>query len=84
MVSNKIKALFQFIEYLHSNIDNFNKYNNLIKELEILKHEKNRIRPEKNYKDKLKYNEVQAELENKFKELQDNTANLIKGKAKYK
>lgn len=82
MVSNKIKALFQFIEYLHSNIDNFNKYNNLIKELEILKHEKNRIRPEKNYKDKLKYNEVQAELENKFKELQDNTANLIKGKAK--
>lgn len=78
----KIKALFHFIEYLHSNIDNFNQYNGLIKELEQLDKERNQLKPEQNYKDKLQYNKVQAELESKFKTLQDNTANLIKAKAR--
>lgn len=82
MISDKIKALFQLIEYLHSNIENFNKYNGLIKELEALKDEKNKLKPKQNYKDKQQCDEVQAELENKFKTLQDNTANLIKAKAK--
>src|SRR5690554_3686618 len=82
MITDKVKALFQFIEYLHSNIENFNQYNGLIKELEALKDEKNQLKPEQNYKDKLQYNKVQAELESKFKTLQDNTANLIKAKAK--
>lgn len=78
----KIKALFQFVEYLHLNIEKFNQYNNLIRELELLKVEKNKLSPENNYKDKLQYEKVQAELESKFKILQDNTANLIKAKAK--
>jgi DNA repair exonuclease SbcCD ATPase subunit len=78
----KIKGLFQFVDYLHSNIESFNHYNDLIRELELLKAEKNKLNPEKNYKDKLQYNKVQAELESKFKILQDNTANLIKAKAK--
>jgi hypothetical protein len=81
MITPKIKALFQFIEYLHSNIENFNLYNNLIKELEILKTEKDKLSPRKNYKDKLEYDKVQAELESKFKTLQGNTANLITNKA---
>ena len=42
MITPKIKALFQFIEFLHSNIEKFNKYNDLIKELESLKTEKNK------------------------------------------
>lgn len=78
----KIKALFQFIEYLHSNIENFNKYNYLIKELEVIKEEKNKLKPKDNYKDKLRYDILQAELESKFKILKDNTSNLIKDKAK--
>lgn len=78
----KIKALFQFIEYLHSNIEYFNQYNNLIEELEELGKIRKRLKPKNNYKDKLYYNEVQAEIETKFEELQNNTANLIKGKAK--
>lgn len=82
MLTDKIKALFQFIEYLHSNIENFNQYNGLIKKLEALKDIKDKLKPEQNYKDKLQYNKVQAELESKFKTLQDNTANLIKAKAK--
>jgi hypothetical protein len=77
----KIKSLFKFIEFLHSNIENFNRYNGLIKELELLKNEKQKLSPEKNYKDKLKFDEVQAKLESKFKILQENTVKLIKDKA---
>jgi len=78
----KVKALFKFIEYLHSNIENFNQYNSLIKELESLKEKRNKLKPEQNYKDKLQYNKVKAELESKFKTLQNNTTNLIKAKAR--
>ena len=82
MITPKIKALFQFIEYLYSNIDNFNLNNDLIKELEQLDEERQKVSSKKTYKDKLKYDEVQAEIETKFKILQGNTANLIKAKAK--
>jgi len=82
MITPKIKALFQFVEYLHSNIDNFNLNNDLIKELEQLDEERQKVSSKKTYKDKLKFDEVQAEIETKFKILQGNTANLIKAKAK--
>ena len=82
MITPKIKALFQFIEYLHSNIDNFNLNNDLIKELELLNEERQKVSSKKTFKDKLKYDEVQAVIETKFKTLQGNTANLIKAKAK--
>lgn len=82
MITPKIKALFQFIEYLHSNIDSFNLNNDLIKELELLAEERQKVNHKRTFKDKLKYDEVQAEIETKFKTLQGNTANLIKAKAK--
>ena len=82
MITDKIKALFQFIEFLHSNIENFNQYNHLINELNFLADKRSKLKPLKNFKDKLQYDEVQTEIQDKFKILQDNTANLIKGKAK--
>jgi hypothetical protein len=82
MITPKIKALFQFIEYLHSNIDNFNLNNDLIKELELLGKERKKVNHKSTFKDKLKYDELQAEIETKFRTLQDNTANRIKAKAK--
>ena len=82
MITNKIKNLFQFIEYLHSNINNFNLNIYLIKEIELLEVEKQKVILKKTFKDKLKYDEIQVEIEKKFKILQDNTANLIKEKAK--
>lgn len=82
MIPTRIKSLFQFIEYLHSNIDNFNLNNDIIKELELLNGERQKLSSKKTFKDKLKYDEVQAEIETKFKKLQGNTANLIKAKAK--
>jgi len=81
MIPDKVKALFQFIEYLHSNIENFNKHNDLIKELEQLDKEKKQLKPRNNYKDKQQYDKVQVEIKKKFNLLQTNTASLIKAKA---
>jgi hypothetical protein len=82
MITQKIKDLFQFIEFLHSNINNFNQYNDLIKELELLVEERKKVSHKSTFKDKLKFNEVQAEIETKSETIQANTANLIKAKAK--
>lgn len=81
MITEKIKALFSFIDFLHSNIGRFQKYNDLIKDLELLKVEKNKLNPESNYKDKLRFDTLQSELESKFENLQVNSANVIKVKA---
>ena len=82
MITPEIKTLFQFIEYLHSNIENFNQYKDLIDELWLLGEKRKELRPNDNYKDRLQYDKIQAEIEIKFDELQDKTANPIKAKAK--
>jgi hypothetical protein len=81
MITPKIKALFQFIEFLYSNIENFKSNHKVIKELELLNEERQKAKHKRTFKDKLKYDEVQTEIETKFKILQDTTANLIKAKA---
>jgi hypothetical protein len=82
MITQKIKALFKFIEYLHSNIDNFNRNNDLIEELELLKKERKKVSSKNTFKEKLKYDEVQAQIDTKLEILECNTSNLIKAKAK--
>jgi hypothetical protein len=82
MITDKIKNLFRFIEYLHSNIENFNQHIDLINELWLLGEERKELRPEKNYKDKQQYVKIQEEISIKFDELQDKTANHIRAKAK--
>jgi hypothetical protein len=81
MITPKIKALFQFIEYLHSNIDNFKQYQDVINELHLLDKERQQVSPRKNFKDKLKYDEVQEKIKDKFKIIQDNILQPIKNKA---
>jgi len=81
MITPKIKALFQFIEYLHSNIDNFKQYDEVINELHLLDKEREQVTPRKNFKDKLKFDEVQAEIEDKFKVIQENILQPIRTKA---
>ena len=81
MITPKIKALFQFIEYLHSNIDNFKQYDEVINELHLLDKERNQLKPRHNFKDKLKFDEVQAEIEVKFKVIQENILQPIRTKA---
>jgi hypothetical protein len=80
MLTPKIKALFQFIEFLHSNIDRFKQYDEVIKELHLLNEE--RHKPRKNFADKLKYDKVQAELKDKFKVIHDGIIQPIQSKVK--
>lgn len=81
MITDKIKALFQFIEYLYSNIENFNQYNDLIEEVELLDKERKKVSPQSNYKDKLKYDEVQVKIKDKFIIIKDNIIIPITSKA---
>lgn len=81
MITEKTSNLFNFIEFLHSNIDNFNQHNDLISELNHLRSEKRKLKPKENYKDNLKHKEIQTKLKSKLGILQNNTANPIKNKA---
>lgn len=81
MITDRIKALFQFIDYLHSNIENFKNYDNDVNEFDLLFSERSNIDPQKNFADKLKYDEIQAELLERFKAIEDNITKPIEAKA---
>lgn len=81
MIEPKIKALFQFIEFLHSNIGYYQKFNDVINELELLINERRKVNPKSNFKDKLKYDQLQEQIIEKFKTLQDNVSSPIRAKA---
>lgn len=81
MITDKIKAMFQFIEFLHSNIGNFKQYAEVINELYLLDKERHILNPEKNFADKLKKDNIQAEIEHKFKVIQENIITPIRNKA---
>lgn len=81
MISNKIKSLFQFIEFLHSNIEKFIQYEDLLNELQLLKTTRKNLQPRKKVADKLKYDEVQIQIENKFGIINKNVVTPIKEKA---
>jgi hypothetical protein len=81
MVTPKIKALFKFIEFLHSNIDNFKQYDNLIHELHLLDSERQKLRPRKNFQDKLKFDKIQAQCIDKFNVIRENIIIPIRTKA---
>ena len=76
-----IQNLFNFIDFLHSNIKNFKQYDNVIKELNALDTQRNNLKPRNNFKDKLKYDEVQKELEQKYNVIDKNIIQLLKLKA---
>lgn len=65
MITDKINNLFQYIEFLHSNIQKFKQYDERINELLLLRKERRQISPHKNYKDQFKYDEIQAIISDK-------------------
>ncbi|WP_162415603.1 hypothetical protein [Cyclobacterium roseum] len=81
MITPKIIALFQFIDYLHANIENFRKYDRVLDELYLLGYERKLVSPQKNFKDKLKYDELQEQIKGKFKVIKDNILQPILSKA---
>lgn len=80
MISEKIKALFQLIEFLHSNIDNFKRYDDVMAELDLLADERSKLHPQKNFSDKLKYDELQEKIKARMEVIKKNIINPIKSK----
>ncbi|MDG1276087.1 MAG: hypothetical protein P8O16_02320 [Algoriphagus sp.] len=72
MIPYKIKTLFEFIEYLNSNIDNFNQYESVLNEARFLKREKGKLKPDLNFSDKMKSDELQEGIIEKFEVIKEN------------
>lgn len=67
MIPKKIQALFDLIDYLNDNKDEYiEKYIPLCNELLILDNQREELKPNSNYIDKQKYNKIQAEISEKF------------------
>ncbi|MBL7766990.1 MAG: hypothetical protein JNJ58_12890 [Chitinophagaceae bacterium] len=67
MIPDKVNNLFQFIEFLHSNIENFNNLEGVLNELNFLEKEKSKLKPQDNYKDKIKCDELNIQIKDKGK-----------------
>lgn len=81
MITDKIKTLFQFIDFLHDNIINFKKYDNIIEQLNNLDAERCKLSHRNNYKDKIDFDNIQAEIKDKFKVIKDKIILPIRTKA---
>lgn len=82
MITDKIKNLLEFIKFLYSNIDNFKQHDVLLGQLRLLDVERNKLRPDDNFKHKLMYDNLQIEIEEKFETIKENIINPIIIKAK--
>jgi hypothetical protein len=77
MISQKIQALFDFINFLDENKSAFEKYIPLCNDLKKLDIQRNSLNPENNYKDKYLYDEIQDKIKDKFKPIIENIYNPI-------
>lgn len=81
MITEKIKSLFTFINFLHSNIENFKQRETLFLELCNLDRERNKLHPQSSFIDKVNYDKIQNELEAKFDVFYKDVVLLIFDKA---
>jgi hypothetical protein len=81
MLTERIDAIFQFIDYLHSNIEGFKQFDTVMEELYFLLQKRNKLSPRKNFADKLEYDNVQADLEQKADVITKNITQVISAKA---
>src|SRR5690606_22320691 len=72
MITDRIRSLFEFIEYLHSNTDNFNQFETVLGEARFLKKEKSKLKPDLNFSDKMKSDELQEGIVEKFEVIKEN------------
>ena len=83
MIPEKIKALFEFIDYLDENKTEYiEKYLPLCNELKILDSERNNLKPSENYSDKQKYDSIQNQIEKKFSPITSYIYNPVTNKLK--
>lgn len=71
MITKKIKALFDFVDFLHSNIEVCLSQTEVFNELQELHKKRNELRPIDNYKKKLSFDKIQTELNTKFSILEE-------------
>ena len=80
-MTKRIKALFKFIEFLHSNIQNFNQYDEVISDWVYSANQMNNLNPNKKSTDKLKYDNLEENFECNLKIIQKNIQEPIHSKA---
>lgn len=73
MIPERIQALFEFIDFLDFNKkDLIEIYLPLCNEISLLAEERSQLKPDNNYKDKLRYDIVQAKISEKFTPITEN------------
>lgn len=77
MITENVKNLFKFINYLHSKTKYFVDKRPLIESLLELHKKRNLLKPNKNYKDRIEYNKLQKELGERFDIAKKETINPI-------
>lgn len=83
MKSQKIQALFDFIDYLDNNkIEYIQKYIPLCDELIKLDNQRNKLNPNENYIDKQQYDNIQNQIKEKFSPITSNICTPISNKLK--
>ena len=83
MITKPVQNLFDFIDYLHSHTDYLLSKQPLIHEVNELNSSRNILKPQHNYKDKLEFDKIQNNLEQKFKIIENEIINPIKEKIKH-
>ncbi len=81
MKQQKIKAIYQFIEFLHSKTEDLRLNEDIISELDLLNSERQNVNSKRTFSDKMKYDEVQGKIDVRFVILEKNIIKPIKAKA---
>jgi hypothetical protein len=81
MKQKKIKVIYQFIEFLYSKTEDLKLNEDIISELDSLNSERQKVSSKRTFRDKMKYDEVQVKIEERFVMLQKNIIKPIKDKA---
>ncbi len=80
MIPDNIKSIFNFIDFLHKNIDNFNTYKETMLKVESLQEQKSKLNHRENFKNKIKCQELQTKIDADFKIIKKNIINPIREK----
>ena len=81
MITDKIKNVFKFVEFLNSNAENFKSYIPVVENCLSVTKEMSKLKPNDNFKDKIKYNELNEIKNNEFDKVYKNVTKTITGKA---
>ncbi|QWT86123.1 hypothetical protein KBP46_22290 [Chryseobacterium sp. PCH239] len=82
MLTENVRNLFKFIDFLHSKIDYLLSKQNLINKTNELLEKRSSIRPSENYKSKIEYDKLQIQIAEQFDIVDAEIILPLKGKIK--